>query len=263
MAQFIDEELNDGSTLETTEVIQEPEKTTQEVVNEVPAVPEKYKGKSLEDIVRMHQEAEKLIGKQAQEVGEVRKLADELLKQQLSATKQQPTEEVESEIDFFVDPKKAVKKAVEEHPDVVEARKATLELKQERAKEALAKKHPDMMEIVRNEDFQKWVMASKVRANLFQRADQYDTDAADELFSTYKELRAVKTQAQNEEAKKAGEETRNQALKAATTGEGGTGETTRKVYRRADLIRLKMTDPDRYEAMQPEIMAAYAEGRVK
>jgi predicted protein tyrosine phosphatase len=33
----------------------------------------------------MHQEAEKLIGRQAQEVGEVRKLADSLLKQQLEA----------------------------------------------------------------------------------------------------------------------------------------------------------------------------------
>ena len=33
-------------------------------------LPEKYRGKSLDDIIRMHQEAEKLIGKQAQEVGE-------------------------------------------------------------------------------------------------------------------------------------------------------------------------------------------------
>jgi hypothetical protein len=46
-------------------------------------LPEKYRDKSLDDIVRMHQEAEKLIGKQAQEVGEVRKLADELIKQNL------------------------------------------------------------------------------------------------------------------------------------------------------------------------------------
>ena len=44
-------------------------------------IPEKYRGKSLDEVVKMHQEAEKLIGKQAQEVGEVRKLADELIKQ--------------------------------------------------------------------------------------------------------------------------------------------------------------------------------------
>jgi len=52
-------------------------------------LPEKYRDKSLDEIVKMHQEAEKLIGKQAQEVGEVRKLADELIKQNLGSRQQQ------------------------------------------------------------------------------------------------------------------------------------------------------------------------------
>ena len=43
-------------------------------IEQKPELPEKYREKSLDEIVRMHQEAEKLIGKQAQEVGEVRKL---------------------------------------------------------------------------------------------------------------------------------------------------------------------------------------------
>jgi len=48
----------------------------QQKIEQKPELPEKYRDKSLDDIVKMHQEAEKLIGKQAQEVGEVRKLAD-------------------------------------------------------------------------------------------------------------------------------------------------------------------------------------------
>ena len=36
-----------------------------------------------------------------------------------------------------------------------------------------------------------------------------------------------------------------------------------KVYRRADIIKLMKNDPDRYQALADEIMAAYAEGRVK
>lgn len=48
----------------------------------------------------MHQEAEKLIGKQAQEVGEVRKLADELIKQNLGGTLQ-PIKEEDPEVDFL------------------------------------------------------------------------------------------------------------------------------------------------------------------
>jgi hypothetical protein len=52
-------------------------------------------------------------------------------------------------------------------------------------------------------------------------------------------------------------------LKAAGVDTGGTGESSKKIYRRADLIQLKLRDPDRYEQLQPEIMAAYAEGRVR
>jgi len=45
----------------------------------------------------------------------------------------------------------------------------------------------------------------------------------------------------------------------SSSGSTGTGKT----YKRADLIRLKMQDPMKYESMQDEIYAAYAEGRVK
>ena len=67
-------------------VDQENETLGELEVEEVKAneIPEKYRSKSLEEVVRMHQEAERYIGKQAQEVGEVRKLADELIKQNLA-----------------------------------------------------------------------------------------------------------------------------------------------------------------------------------
>ena len=58
---------------------------------------------------------------------------------------------------------------------------------------------------------------------------------------------------------------RKQQLKAANTGNAqGSGEgTRRKIYRRADIIKLMRTDPERYQAISAEILAAYAEGRVK
>ena len=80
---------------ETTEPLGELE--IEETKNELP---EKYRAKSLEEVVRMHQEAERLIGKQAQEVGEVRKLADELIKQNLGG-RSQPIKEEEPEVDFL------------------------------------------------------------------------------------------------------------------------------------------------------------------
>ena len=255
------EELNqDGiSEIDAVEQIQQAEQAPQEVAYEVP---EKYKGKNLEDIVKMHQEAEKLIGRQAQEVGEVRRLADELLKQQLSSKQQAqtPKQEETQEIDFFEDPQKAVAKAVQNHPDVLAAKKAALQMKAMQTQQRLAATHPDFTDIIKDGEFIEWVKGSPLRLNMYAMADsQYDFDAANELLSTFKQIRTAKT-AQTQEA---GKQARQQNLKAAAVDVSGTGESSKKVYRRADLIRLRMTDPNRYEALQPEIMAAYAEGRVK
>jgi hypothetical protein len=224
-----------------------------------PELPEKYRDKSLDEIVKMHQEAEKLIGKQAQEVGEVRKLADELIRQNLGS-KQQQIKQDEPEIDFFEDPKKAVQRTVDSHPDIVAARQATLELKRTQIQQRLAQDHPDFGDIAKDQDFANWVKSSPVRIELFKRADaEYDYDSANELLSTYKQLRGVKKQ----QSEASNEATRKQNLKAAAVDTGGSGESSKKVYRRADLIRLKMQDPNRYDALSDEIMAAYAEGRVR
>jgi hypothetical protein len=227
-------------------------------VAERPRIPDKYSGKSLEDIVNMHQEAEKLIGRQAQEVGEVRKLADELLKQQLYKP-QAPAQE-ENEIDFFEDPKKAVRNAVDNHPDVLAAKQATQQFKQMQTQTALQKKHPDFAEVVQDGEFINWIKGSPYRLNMYAQADSnFDYGAADELLSTFKQIRGVKTQ----QARSEGTEVLKQNMRTAAVDTGGTGETSRKVYRRADLIRLRMTDPSRYEALEPEIRQAYADGRVK
>jgi len=231
----------------------------QQKISQKAELPDKYRDKSLDDIVRMHQEAEKLIGKQAQEVGEVRKLADELIKQNLSS-RQQQTREVEPEVDFFENPQKAVQRTVDSHPDIIAARQATLEMKRAQIQQKLAQEHPDFGDIAKNEDFTNWVKSSPVRIDLFKRADaDFDYDSANELLSTYKELRSVK----QKQTSDAGEATRKQNLRAVGVDVGGSGESSKRVYRRADLIRLKMQDPNRYEALSDEIMQAYQEGRVK
>lgn len=222
-------------------------------------LPDRYRNKSLEDIIKMHQEAEKVIGRQAQEVGEVRKLADELIKQNLGA-KSQPVEKEEPEVDFFEDPKKAIHKTIETHPDVLAAREASAQFRVLQAKQKLAQTHPDYEQVVQNEDFTNWVKSSPIRIGLYAKADaEADFDAANELLSTYKELRGVRTKQVEQQATAA----RQQTMKAVQVDSGGTGESSKRVYRRADLIRLKMTDPARYDALSDEIMAAYAEGRVK
>jgi hypothetical protein len=230
----------------------------QQKIEQKAELPEKYRDKSLDEIVRMHQEAEKLIGKQAQEVGEVRKLADELIKQNLGSRQQ--TRQEEPEVDFFENPQKAVQRTVDNHPDILAARQVTLEMKRAQIQQRLAQEHPDFGDIARDQDFANWVKSSPVRIKIFEQADSgYDFDSANELLSTYKQLRSVKQKQTSDD----GEVTRKQNLKAVGVDIGGSGESSKKVYRRADLIRLKMQDPNRYDALSDEIMQAYQEGRVR
>ena len=221
-------------------------------------LPEKYREKSLEEVVRMHQEAEKLIGKQAQEVGEVRKLADELLKQNLGSKQQQV--EVEPEVDFFENPQKAVQATIDKHPDVLAARQAGMEFKRMQIQQKLAQDHPDYSQVVNDSEFQNWVKSSPIRLGLYAKADgEFDYDSANELLSTFKQLRGVRVK----ESGQADNAARAKTMKAIEVDSGGSGESSKRVYRRADLIRLKMQDPNRYDALSDEIMAAYAEKRVR
>jgi hypothetical protein len=257
---LVDIEEDDSSNGSELDVVEQLANGVTKIEEDHGDIPEKYKGKSAAEIIKMHQEAEKLIGKQAQEVGEVRKLADQLLQQSLSSNnKPQPTE-VEPEIDFFEDPQKAIRKSIDSHPDVLAARQSAQEFKKMQIQQKLNQNHPDFTSIVQDPEFAEWVKQSPVRLGLYAKADgEFDYDSANELLSTFKQLKGVKAKQVTESGKEA--VTRN--LKAAAVDTGGSGESSKRVYRRADLIRLQLTDRDRYNSLQDEIMQAYAEGRVK
>lgn len=259
MAQFIDESEEIKDTTATLDEQQEPQEEIPEQQAEQTEedIPERYKGKSAKDLIRMHQEAEKLMGRHSKEVGELRRVVDDFIKAQ-TVTKEAPTEE---EVDFFSDPKKAVEAAVSKHPKIKEAERMAAELAKQTALQQLQSAHPDYQDIIADESFNEWVSKSKVRSELLSRADQrFDFDAADELFSSWKERQAlVKTTVETQKAD------RKQQIKQASTGsvKGSAEPVARKIYRRSEIIDLMRKDPDRYMALQPEIMAAYQEGRVR
>jgi len=249
--------------IETNEVQNEiqQESEVEQPQEPEPSLPEKYQGKSLEEVVQMHQEAEKLLGRQSSEVGELRKVVDDYISSQTQSAPQPQHVEPEDDIDYFTDPQAAVNRAIENHPKIREAEQYTADYKKQAALAALNNKHPDMQEILGDPKFAEWIKASKIRTQLFVAADQqYDSDSADELFTLWKERKTVAQQTAQVE-----KQARKQTLKAANTGNArGSAEGTRKkVYRRADIIKLMKTDPERYQALSEEIFQAYAEGRVK
>jgi hypothetical protein len=262
MARILEERTEVTEDQETQETLEEETTLEQEQqeTTEEQEVPQKYQGKSTAEIIRMHQEAEKLLGKQSSEVGELRKVVDDYIQTQLSEQAPQQNEPEEN-IDFFSDPDKAVARAIDNHPKIKEAEKISSQYRQSTAMAELQKRHPDMQDILQNNKFADWIKGSKIRQQLFVQADQqYDYEAADELFTLWKERQQVVGQTAATEKNE-----RKRAVKAASTGNvRGSGEqSAKKVYRRSDIIKLMKEDPERYMSLSNEIMAAYADGRVR
>jgi hypothetical protein len=253
-----EEDKVDAIENEAEEIQQEATAEVEQPQVEEPSLPEKYQGKSLEEVVQMHQEAEKLLGRQSSEVGELRKVVDDYISSQTpTPAPQQQYVEPEDDIDYFTDPQAAVNRAIENHPKIREAEQYTAQYKKQSSLATLQTKHPDMQTILKDPKFAEWIKASKIRTQLFVQADQqYDADAADELFSLWKERKTVAQQTAQVE-----KQARKQQVRAANTGNAEGSR--KKVYRRADIIKLMKNDPDRYQALSDEIMAAYAEGRVR
>lgn len=237
---------------EVSEIEAEDQKSAESVEDDIP--PE-FRGKSAAEIAKQALYFRSQMGKQAHEVGELRRLTDQLLQVQLKPKE----EDKPKEVDFFENPQEAVRRQIESNPELQQVKALALQAKQEQARLKLQQLHPDFTQVVQDTEFAEWVKSSKIRQKLFMEAENYDVDAADELLSTYKQLRNVRTKAVEATENKA----RRDVASKASVDSGGSGESSKKIYRRADLIQLKLRDPQAYAARQDEIMRAYAEGRVR
>jgi hypothetical protein len=261
--------IDDNTITDSTEELQ----SSQEVVEEnstteveEPSIPSKFANKSTEEIIDSYTNLEKELGRKAQEVGELRKLSDSFLQAEV-ARKNNPQDNTPLEtkdnddVDFFDDPNKAVNKMIENHPKFQEFQQFQAQQAQAGAKAQLEQTHPDFTDVVQDKAFQEWVQDSPIRMQMFQAADSYNFDAANELLSNWKDRSMI---SKTQEVKQAAETNRKDALKAASTESRSSSGSNAggKTYRRADLIRLKMEDPSRYESLEDDIFAAYADGRV-
>ena len=124
MGQLVDERPPEETSSITEESFTEQEQAP--VESQENSIPEKYQGKSNSEIIQMHQEAEKLLGRQSSEVGELRKVVDTYIQGQTQLD-QGSTQEVAEEIDFFSEPEKAIQQQIARHPSILEAEKVSRE----------------------------------------------------------------------------------------------------------------------------------------
>ena len=241
----------------------QPSKTEEQPQQEADfEIPDKFHGKSMEDIISSYENLEKELGRKGQEIGELRQLTDGILQQQLTTNQNGTEVQAEEETDFFDDPDKAVSKAIENHPKFRQFEEQQAAQTAAATTQQLKAEHPDYLDVVADPKFQEWIQGSPVRTQLYVNAHNYDIDSARELIGNWKERSLINNTSEAEAVKQT---KRDQALKAGKGVSRTSSESTagKKIYRRADLIRLRTNDPQRYESLQDEILQAYADGRVK
>jgi hypothetical protein len=239
---------------------------SEDAAEEDTSIPEKFRGKTAAEIAASYMELEKDYGRRGNELGDLRKVTDDILKAQLTpkadAEPAKPASEVTSD-DLLENPQAVIDAAVANSPHVKALEKEKADNAAANALARFTETHSDAEKVVADPRFQEWILANPVRAARWNKADNsFDFDTASEIISTFKEVNPVA-----ENNGDAGAAERNAALESVATpaaGAGNPGTTgTKKYLLRSELMKLKQTDPDRYERLQPQIIAAYAEKRVK
>lgn len=220
-------------------------------------IPDKYQGKSITEVIDMHQNLERAYGRHNNELGELRQLTDQILKQQLGEATSDSTDELDQD-DLLSNPADAINRQVENNPRLkaIEARIVATERADKLA--TFKRTHPDAGQVVNDPRFLEWVQRSPTRVRLLQEANtNYDYELAGEMLNTFSELSGTASTEASDTAKG--------KLKNAAPGATGGKSGGKKVvyFKRSELMRLKQEDPDRYEKLQPQILDAYANGRVR
>lgn len=237
-----------------------------------PTIPEKYKGKSVTDIINMHLNAEKKISEQGQQLGELRVQVDQVLGLRPDNVKPKDKPKVTTE-DLFNDPNSALEKVIT-NSEVAEKVDKTNErvqaLERTIGQTDFESRYPNFMDDVNNEEFRNWVGANKARASLLlDLNNNFNFEAGIALWDMWKERQELAKPAQ---IKEQDTNVRRTIKDASTVRNSPTLEGRKPIYSRAKLLELqakslqgdpaaraRWNDPE----FQKEYHAAYAEGRVK
>lgn len=246
-----------GSTTET-----EQSTTTQ--------IPDKYRGKSVDDLITMHQNAERRLSQQGNELGEVRRLADQLIGVRATdnAKRQEPRKPITVDA-LLADPEQVLTQTLANSP--VAQQQATQAERLDRLEmnvqqRDFVRSYPEFNKDMQDPSFHDWIQRNPLRKDLAVKAYNSDYTAANNLWSLWDEQKQLTSGGNKTAAQK-------QVVQNAKTLKGGSSESAPpKTYSRAKLmeLRAKVADGDpaaiaRWsdEDFQAKLVEAYQKGLVK
>lgn len=252
----------------------EAEASGQPVHQPSKAPSDKYAGKSPEELIEMHRNAERVIGRQSQEIGTLRRVSDQILdlKKPTTETKKEEPRQPVTVDQLLNDPEKALHSAVNSSEAATLAKSADERVSRLEAsitQERFVSKHKNFQQDLEDPSFKEWVAKNPVRVGLGNAAAQNaDWKAAEALWDLWEEHKDL--------TKPAGKQTQTtqgaKPVPKTVKGSPSEGVPAEATYSRAKLMELRIkvqqgdaaanarwSDPE----FQRRMHQAYADGRVR
>lgn len=228
-------------------------------------MPTKFKGKTITDVVKAYENLEREFGRKNNEIGELRRLTDNLLRLERPTQKEEAPEDNIDADSLLDNPKEAIRKSLENDPTIKQLKESMINQQRTSDLKEFEGAHPDWKETMASPEFVQWIDKSKVRKAMLIAADRdYDYQTGADLLAEFKETHPTKSAEDEAEEQRVRAEKKEQDYKKVS-GQKRSSSTSRKrkIYSRSQLIQLQIDNPSEYNRRFEEFQTAYAEGRVK
>jgi hypothetical protein len=201
------------------------------------SVPEKYRGKSLEEVIAMNEELVRQKSRLGNEIGELRRYR-ETTELELQKVRQPQRKEVNVDV-LLENPEEAVETVIGQSSKIRRLEEQLEKLGTQDAQRQFEQSYPDYKTDLSNDEFIEWATKNPVRRALAQAADKYDFTAANELWSLWQERQELVGQAEAQKKQQLAA-VKEKKLRDGTL-ESGTGNSTetKKVFSRREIRDIK------------------------
>ena len=188
------------------------------------------------DWERRYKDLEVAYSQQGNQIGEYRQLVDDYISTPSNSQEDSVDVSPITPDEIYENPDEAVRRAVDSHPAIQEAREIKAMFTKQESETQAAKfkvKHPDFETITATPEFANWVKSDMMRLELAQRAHNFDMTAADALFTLWESEQTVQQTVQ---------ETQTAEAVAAAGLETGSGAEppAPELYSRSDMLDRKI-----------------------
>ena len=248
-------------------------------------VPEKFKDKSLTEVIDMYQNLETELGRQKNEIGTYRNLVTELSEAKRSSDLEKAGQSDDSSNET---PVEVTAEQLLENPSDVLTQVVASTVKEElapilerlnqndtnSAAQQFADDFPDYQDTFNDPEFHTWVNAKPSRVIDGQATLNGDVHAARRLLENYQDVVEARGQSSDNDDDAGDDDAATDttptgvdgARKVATDTPGQGGDISgKKIWTSAEIVDMQLKEPEKYKsaAIQEEIVAAIKEGRYR